>query len=311
MGPLHPVNRLEEVAREWLFDPAVGRWAAALVGLASIVWLVSFLQKTVNRRIASTDMRYRAKKLISFFGYLAAFVFLATIFSDRLGKLTVAFGVAGAGIAFALKEVIASIAGWVAISFGQFYSPGDRVQVGGIRGDVIDVNPLRTTIMEIGQWVDADLYIVRIANSFVFQDPVFNYSADFPFLWDEIKFPLRYGSDWAYAREVLTKVAEEVVGDYTARSKEAWRGVVMKYRIEDAVIDPVVTLRADENWIEYTVRYIVDYRRRRATKDRLYTRILEEVDRSQGRLRIATAGFELLSAPALEVDVGAPGTKKT
>ena len=96
------------------------------------------------------------------------------MFSDKLGGFTVAFGVAGAGIAFALQEVIASVAGWVAISVGNFYSPGDRVQVGGIRGDVIDVSILRTTLMEVGEWVAADLYtgrIVRVANSSVFKTP--------------------------------------------------------------------------------------------------------------------------------------------
>lgn len=96
-----------------------------------------------------------------------------------------AIGVASASIAFALQEVIGSIAGWIAISFGNFYAPGERVQLGGIRGDVIDIGILRTTLMELGEWVASDLYtgrVVRIANSFVFKQPVFNYSGDFPFL---------------------------------------------------------------------------------------------------------------------------------
>jgi small-conductance mechanosensitive channel len=205
-----------------------------------------------------------------------------------------------------LQEVIASVAGWAAISFGAFYKPGDRVQLGGIQGDVIDIGILRTTLMELGQWVHGDLYngrIVRIANSFVFKSPVFNYSADFPFLWDEIVFPVRYGSDWKYAKEMLEKVVDEVIGDYAIASKEAWKDVVRKYRIEDARIDPLITIRADQNWIEFTVRYIVDYQKRRSTKNQLFVRILEEVDKASDRVGIATSGFELLSAPSLEVSV--------
>ncbi|MCB0784290.1 MAG: mechanosensitive ion channel, partial [Flavobacteriales bacterium] len=75
---------------------------------------------------------------------------------------------------------------------------GDRVQLGGIKGDVIDIGVLRTTLMELGEWVDGDLYngrMVLVANSFVFKEPVFNYSADFPFLWDELKVPVQYGAD--------------------------------------------------------------------------------------------------------------------
>jgi small-conductance mechanosensitive channel len=212
--------------------------------------------------------------------------------------------VAGAGIAFALQEVIASVAGWVAISFGNFFSPGDRVQLGGIRGDVIDVGLLRSTLMELGQWVDGDLYngrIVRIANSFVFKEPVFNYSADLPFLWDEITLPIKYGSDWEFARQTIRKVVDEVCSGCAEQSREAWKGVVDKYLIEPAAIDPMVTVRATGNWIEFTARYIVDYKKRRITKDRLFTRMLEEIDRSEKKIRMASATFEIV--PGSTVDV--------
>jgi small-conductance mechanosensitive channel len=132
---------------------------------------------------------------------------------------------------------------------------------------------------------------------------VFNYSADFPFLWDEITFPVRYGSDWRYAKEMLERVVNEVVGDYARVSHDAWKDVVRKYRIEAARIEPMITMRADENWIEFTLRYIVDYKQRRSTKDILFRRILEEVDKSENLVQIATAGFEVLSAPPLQVRV--------
>ena len=295
---------MKELLEQWLLNPLVERLAAVLIGVLCIHLVVRLLQRSVGRYVTDPDMRYRGRKLLSFTGYLLAFLVVVSVFSDRLGGLSVAVGFAGAGVAFALQEVIASIAGWVAISFSGFFRPGDRVEVGGVAGDVIDVGILRTTLMELGGWIKGDSYngrIVRIANSAVFKTPVFNYSADFPFVWDEIRFPIRYGSDWKYAREMLQRVAEEVVGSYTAGSKDAWKQVVRKYLIEDARLDPLVTLRGDENWIEYTIRYIVDYRHRRATKDRLFTRILEEVDKSEDRVRIATASFELLSMPGLSV----------
>jgi small-conductance mechanosensitive channel len=297
---------MQEALRRLLFDPMVGKLVAGLIAIGAVYVVVKFLQRSVARYVVDSANRYRARKLLTFVGYLAGVAVLLTVFSDRLGGLTVVFGVAGAGVAFALQEVIASVAGWVAISFGNFYSPGDRVQLGGIKGDVIDIGVLRTTLMELGDWVNGDLYngrIVRVANSSVFKQPVFNYSADFPFLWDEITFPLRYGSDWPFARTVLQRVVNEVCGDYARESRDAWKLVVQKYRIEDALIEPMVTIRPDENWVQFTIRYIVDYRSRRATKDRLFTRILEEVDRFSDRVRIATASFELLSAPRLDVRI--------
>ena len=213
---------------------------------------------------------------------------------------------AGAGIAFALQEVIASIAGWVVVSFGNFYSVGDRVQLGDIIGDVIDIGVLRTTLMETGQWVKADLYngrIVRVANSIVFKGPVFNYSGDFPFLWDEITVPVKYGSDYRLAREILQKIADDAVGRLVPEAQKTWRGMVSKYRIEDARIEPAVTLIANDNWMEFTIRYVTDYKRRRSTKDILFTRILEEVDASGGKVALASATFHLVGAPVFNVQM--------
>lgn len=123
-------------------------------------------------------------------------------------------------------KVIASFAGWIALSFGGFYNPGDRVQLGGIRGDVIDIGILRTTLMECGQWVNGDLYNGRI-----------------------------------------------------------------------------VTLAATDNWLEFTARYVVDYQRRRTTKDTIFSRLLEEVEASEGPSVWRPATVELAGAPELQVRV--------
>lgn len=226
-------------------------------------------------------------------------------------------GVVGAGIAFALQEVIASFAGWVAISFGQLYRPGDRVLLGGIMGDVIDISILRTTLMECGGWVRSALYngrIVKIANSFVFKEPVFNYSADFAFVWDEITIPVRHDSDRAMARELLLKAATDIVGADVPNAQAEWRRMVHKYLIEDAKVESMVTLIANDNWLEFTVRYIVNYKQRRSQKDRLFSRILDDFDQTEGKVRLASTTLHLVDAPVLDVRLTGnqpDGPKKT
>jgi small-conductance mechanosensitive channel len=297
-------DAMSEQWDRWVWGATLYSWAEVLIGLAIVLLLARLARHLIARRVADTAIRYRARKLVTFFAYLVALAIVAVVFSSRLGQMAVAFGVIGAGIAFALQEVIASVAGWVAVSFGRFFSPGDRIQLGGITGDVIDIGILRTTLMECGEWVKSDLYngrIVRVANSFVFKEPVFNYSADFPFLWDEIILRVRYGSDWEHARDVLRRIVDEVCGDYAVQSRGAWAEAVMKYRLEEAHIEPMVTLVATDNWLEFTARYVVDYRKRRATKDQLYTRILQEVDKSGGRIRLASTTVELVNLPHLDV----------
>jgi len=295
---------MQEQMQHWLFDPTVGKFVAVLIALAVVYTFSKIAQRSINRFVADATSRYRGRKFIAFLGYLVAIAVVAFIYSSKLGGVTVAFGVAAAGVAFALQEVIASAAGCVLVSVGNYYSIGDRVQLGGIKGDVIDIGILRTTLMETGDWVSSDLYngrIVRIANSFVFKEPVFNYSGDFPFLWDEITLPVRYGSDWEHARSVLTQVVDETCKGYAIESAEAWRQAVNRYRLEEAKIEPMVTLVATENWIQFTARYTVDYRKRRLVRDRLFTRILEEVDKSQNRIRLASATVEVTNLPRLNL----------
>lgn len=295
---------MEEFADKYLYDPVVGKLVTVFIGIAVIWSIVQLLRKTLSSKVEDTTLRYRSKKVASFFGYLLAIVLVVVVYSENLGGFTVALGVAGAGIAFALQEVIASAAGWAAILFGGFYKTGDRVQLGGIKGDVIDIGVLRTTLMEIGQWVNGDLYngrIVRIANSFVFKEPVFNYSTDFPFLWDEIKLPIQYGSDYQLTKQLMETAAADIVGNYTSSAHEQWAEMVRKYMIEDASTAPMVTLMANDNWVEFTLRYTVDYKRRRSTKNELFSRLLADVAQTGGKVQFASATFQLVEGSKINV----------
>ena len=152
-------------------NPCYVKILIGFVGMIIILGLVQLLQRTLTKSIENPDMRYRSRKMIVFLGYILILLFLAGVFSNQLHSIVVALGVASAGIAFALQEVIVSIAGWLAISSGRFYTIGDRVQLSGTVGDVIDIGVFSTTLMEIGEWIKGDQYsgrVVRIANSFVF-----------------------------------------------------------------------------------------------------------------------------------------------
>ena len=295
---------MEASLDRWLSDPTLQKFLILIAAIIFISLILRILQKSLSQYIESSEVRYRTRKFVKFLGFLLIVFIVSVLFSDKLGGMTVALGVAGAGVAFALQEVIASIAGWVAVSFGNFYKVGDRVQLGGIMGDVIDIGVLRTTLMECGQWVKADQYngrIVRVANSFVFKEPVFNYSADFPFLWDEISIPVKYGSDFRLAEKILAEVANEIVGGYVKAAKDSWKVMVNKYLIEDAKIEPMVTLQLTDNWIEYSIRYVIDYKKRRLTKNELFAHILEEFEKTDGRVSIGSTTLHIVEAPPIDV----------
>ena len=260
----------------------------------------------IIRRIENKDSRYLIRKLFTAVSYVVVILVIVSIFYDKLGELSVTIGIIGAGVAFALQEVIASVAGWVMLSTQSLYHVGDRIQLGGIKGDVIDVNVLRTTLMEIGDWVSGDLYngrIVRVANSFVFKEAVFNYSADFPFVWDEVVVPIKYGGNLSEAREIIQRAIEDAVGDYIPQAEKAWTSTLRKYDVEAASVLPMVTMRATDNWMEFTGRYVVDIKKRRTTQDQIFTQVVEAIEKTNGQIGIASATFHLVEAPAFHIKV--------
>ncbi len=297
---------MTETLRQWLNNPLVGKGLMIIVGLVLLATAERLFRRWTARSIQDPENRSQLRKLFSLLGYVVGFLFIVTVLSDQLGNLTVALGVAGAGIAFALQEVIASFAGWVAITLGNFYQISDRVQLGGITGDVIDVGIVRTTLMECGAWVKSDLYngrIVRIANSFVFKEPVFNYSRDFPFLWDEITLPIKYGSDLNLARKILQGAADKLTSDELPLARESWMRTIEKYVVDEERVEPLVTMLANDNWVEFTLRYVVDYKRRRIIKDLLFKKIMEQLDSTDGLVAIASATVHIVQTPALEVRI--------
>jgi small-conductance mechanosensitive channel len=297
---------MEEEIIAYLYNPTVGKIVTFFIGVAIIWILLKVVRKNILSKIKDNENRYKANKFGVFVGYVLSIILLTIIFSSKLGNLTVAFGVAGAGIAFALQEVIASFAGWLPIMFGDFYNTGDRVQLGGIKRDVMDIGVLRTTIMETGQWVDGDLYngrIVLIANSNVFKEPVFNYSGEFPFLWDEIKIPVQYGSNYELAKSIILEAGIAVAGELSVQSKEKWKTLQSKYRLEDAQTEPMLSLIANDNWAEYTLRYVVGYKKRRLTKTELFTKILTDIETTKGEVQMASATLHLVEAPDFNINI--------
>lgn len=283
--------------QSWLANAAVERIGFILLGVIAVIVLTSFVKKAVNSKIENTDHRYRVRKAVNFIAYFLIALILLLVYGDKLGNIGVALGVAGAGVTFALQEVIVSFAGWLNIILSGTPSVGQRVKIGDAKGDIVDIGVMRTTIMEMGEWVSGDLYngrIITLANSYVFKERIHNYSAEYPFLWDELQVPIRIESDHELARKVFSKVVNDICEDYAIKSEKGWKNMANKFRVEQANVRPTVRLKFDESWITFTLRYIVDYKSRGTTKDKIYTALLNEIAKHD-LITIATATSEVTS----------------
>jgi small-conductance mechanosensitive channel len=272
----------------------------AAVGIVGIYVTFRLLERTLPRRFRKADARYRVRKFLVFSGYFTTLIFLAILFEDRLGRLSFTLGIAGAGLAVALQDVVASIAGAFAIGFANLYAVGDRVQIGDTRGDVIDVGLLRTMIMETGNWVAQDRYngrIARIPNNAVLKGPVFNYSQGFQFVWDEVKVVLSATSDFQFAKDRFLRLAKEAIGEYLMEAEGSWREISDNYRSANPSLEPTVTLIINNGSFEFTISFVVGYTKRTLMKDQLFTRIAAEVANSQGRLQWSSPAITVINQP--------------
>src|SRR5208283_2847243 len=293
---------MEDLIGRLVSLPLAVKLLAAVFGILVIHISFHLLEKKLPQHFSPGDARYRVRKFIVFLGYVFGILFMAVLFGDRLGRLGFALGIIGAGVAVALQEVIAGIAGWIAIGVGKLYAVGDRVQIGDTRGEVIDISPLRSTLMETGNGVSGDLYngrIARIPNGAVIKGPTFNYSQGFRFVWYEVKVRFALDSDHVFARQMLLQIARQSVSDYVARTEQSWKHVTDDFRIANLRREPTVTLVVlDGAYLEFTVSYVVDYLQRTVMKDQLFTRILEEVSTNGSKVRWASSPGPATPAPA-------------
>jgi small-conductance mechanosensitive channel len=241
---------------------------------------------------------------------------LASVWFDEPGRLTTALGLVTAGLAFALQKVVSAIAGYFVILRGSIFHVGDRIVMGGVRGDVIALDLTQTRIMEMGQppnvqnadpamWLKSREYtgrVVMVTNARIFEEPVFNYTREFPYIWEELSLPVAYSSDRVKAEQILLDAATTHTVPITELSAPALEEMERRYVMKAADLKPHVYYRLTDNWLELTVRFIVEDHGIRAVKDAMARDILRDLDAAG--IGIASATFEIVGIPALRLEAG-------
>lgn len=235
--------------------------------------------------------RYWAGKLVSYAIAAVAVISLIAIWAPFGGRISVILGFATAGIAFAMQEVIGALFGWVNILAGRIYTVGDRIEIGGVRGDVMDISPLRTKVLEIGSeptgdgrhttWVTARQptgRVVTVSNRKTFTEPVFNYSAHLEWIWEELTFAVPQDADWEAAEAILLEEIRGHAPELRARGEAALAKLGERYLISPAEVQPRSYIRLTEGDIEIVGRFVTAVRTARTAKDAITRAVV-------GRLR--------------------------
>jgi small-conductance mechanosensitive channel len=199
------------------------------------------------------------------------------------------WGLIGAGLAVALKDPLLSIAGRIAIFAGHMYSVGDRIEISKLTGDVVDVGFFYTRMMELGNWIEGDQAtgrMVQFSNSIIFGHAVFNYTQNFSYIWDEITLPVTYKSNVQDASNILLDVGKQYTREFLEGAQAQMRRMKRYFLVPEFELEPTVYLKVTSNWVELTMRYLVEPKKRRAASNFIYSEVFRRV---QGRDDIAIA----------------------
>jgi small-conductance mechanosensitive channel len=263
---------------------------------------------------SGTRFQFWAKQGVSLIIAAILILGIMSIWFDNPARLAAVLGLIGAGIAFALQRVITAVAGYFVILRGKTFNVGDRIVMGGVRGDVIDLSFMQTRIMEMGQapkeqgdspsmWVRSRQFtgrIVTVTNDKVFDEPVYNYTHEFPYIWDEINLPVRYQDDRGKVEQILLDsarrhaVTREKIGDDEVKRLEGSFGIGV------GDVDPHTYWRITDNWLEITIRFLAPDHGIRNIKDAMSRDILAALDEAE--IGIASGTYAIVELPPVRIE---------
>jgi small-conductance mechanosensitive channel len=108
----------------------------------------------------------------------------------------------------------------------------------------------------------------------VFDCPVYNYTHEFAYLWDEMSFPVHFHQDFDKAERIILEAASDQARTAKRLGEEEVKRLEERFGINTGEIDPKVFWRVTEDWLEMTVRFLGPDHGIRHIKDQMTRQIL-------------------------------------
>ncbi len=243
-----------------------------------VFWLIRRLCLIVFLRDREVKVQYRIRKTIAYITYPLAFLVIGRIWFAGFQAVSTYLGLLSAGLAIALQTPLVNLAGWAFILWRQPFKVGDRIEIGNDRGDVIDQRIFMFSLMEIGNWVDADQStgrVIHLPNGKIFTDVMANYSQGFQHIWNEIPVLVTFESDWRKAKQLLDDIAQKHGASLTDSAAKKLREAAHKFMIFYSKLTPKVYTTVKDCGVMLTIRYLCEPRKRRGSEQEIWEDILD------------------------------------
>jgi small-conductance mechanosensitive channel len=248
------------------------------LGIILFLYLLKLVVlRIVWRQTKNVKTRYQWKRTLSFILPFAGLILVGSVWVQAFRQFGAFLGLFSAGLAIALKDPLTNLAGWFFIVFRHPFVVGDRVQIGGHAGDVIDIRLFQFTILEIGNWVDADQStgrIIHLPNGKVFTEPQLNYTTGFDYIWNEMQVRITFESNWEKAKTILQEIASQRAENIDRAAEREIFEASKNFMIHYTHLTPYVYTSIKEFGVQLTIRYLCNPRKRRGTENEIWQDIL-------------------------------------
>lgn len=264
--------------RDGYLHDGIEKLVLFLVIVALLYALLRLARRQVSRQIEDVNRRHTLRRGIGRAYYAAVVLVGIALFADSLVGLGTVLALIAAGVAVALQDILKSVVGWLYISSRAGIQVGDRIQVDGVMGDVVDIGVLKTTMVEVGgnlvYGFQSTGRLVTVPNFSMLSSRVFFSSSDNPFMWQELRFLVTYESDWERAEEVVREIAEELHTEIAPELQRSFRRMERRFAFKYGALTPIIYVAAADSGVELTLRFLTHVRRRRGGADRVTRRVL-------------------------------------
>jgi small-conductance mechanosensitive channel len=278
-------------------NPLFNDWFYTSIWVLSLYAVIKIgFQSLLSKSISDDEMRYKFRKTTGILFWVASFIIVLRIWIPNPQALLVAYGLVGAGVAIALQDFFKNFVGGIIIFVNGLYRVGDRIEINGEFGDVIDVGVLHTTVMELREWVNGDQATGRICsipNGLVLGNVVNNYTRDHNFIWDEIFVPVTYDSDCSKAKEIMIDIAQKETGKFIKEAEGEFMSMKSKFLVSRREMKPMVFMQMTDNWVALYLRYISPVKERRFLNNEISQKIFDSF-KSSKKVKIASTTLKLV-----------------
>ena len=270
------------------------------VVLGGFFILAELWKRATFRYVHDFRRRYQFLLLRRILLWFVIAITIAFALATEIGSLATFAGLITAGIAVALQNVILAVAGYFFLIGRYGVRVGDRVQISGVTGDVLDIGLVRIHLMEMGgsgNYIQPTGRVVVFSNSIVFQ-PTASFYKQIPgtnFVWHNVSLTLAPESDIHMAETRLLGAVEKVFAEYKDQIEREYQHMQTQLNVRTVPPKPVSRLRLAQSGLEVVIRYPVELENAAEIDDRITRELLAALSQ-EPRLRLVGSGTPNIQA---------------